>query len=62
LASADAARERYQSRQRRLLRETIESAERQSERKAQVANPDAVAAALERAKARRQTQNKDPDS
>jgi electron transport complex protein RnfC len=62
LAIADAARERFESRQRRLQREAIESAERQSERKAQVAKPDAVSAALERAKARRQLQDKDSDS
>ena len=58
LATADAARERYESRQRRLQREAAEAATRQSERKAQVANPDAVAAALERAKARRESQNR----
>lgn len=56
LAIADATRERHQSRQLRLQREAIEAAARQSERKAQVANPDAVAAALERAKARRAEQ------
>ena len=59
---AHAARERYESRQRRLQREAADAAARQSERKAQVANPDAVAAALERAKARREAQNKGPDS
>ena len=61
-ADADAARERYLSRQRRLRREAAETATRQSERKAQVANPDAVAAALERAKARRESQIKGTDS
>lgn len=55
LATADAARERYQSRQLRLQREAIESAARLSERKSKVAGSDAVAAALERAKARRQS-------
>jgi len=58
LAAADAARARYQSRQQRLQREADEAATRQSERKAQVANPDAVAAALARARARRESQDK----
>jgi electron transport complex protein RnfC len=62
MAVADAARERFESRQRRLQREAAETAARQSERKAQVANPDAIAAALERAKARRESQNKGSDS
>lgn len=62
LAAADAARERFQSRQRRLQREAAEAVTRQSEHKAQVANPDAVAAALERARARRESQNKGSDS
>jgi electron transport complex protein RnfC len=62
LATADAARERFESRQQRLQREVVESAARQSERKAQVASPDAVTAALERAKAKRRAQGKDADS
>lgn len=62
LAAADAARERFGARQRRLEREAVETAARQSERKAQVASPDAVAAALERAKARRLAQGKDSGS
>jgi electron transport complex protein RnfC len=60
--AADAARERYLSRLERLRREAIETAVRQSERKAQVASPDAVAAALERAKAKRGAQDKSSDS
>jgi electron transport complex protein RnfC len=52
-AIADAARDRYRSRQERLQRGAAETAVRLSERKLQ-ASADAVAAALERAKARRQ--------
>ena len=59
MAVADAARERFESRQRRLQREAVETAERQSERQAQIAHPDAVTAALERARAKRQAQSKD---
>jgi electron transport complex protein RnfC len=61
-AVADAARDRYESRRKRLQREAIEAAERQSERKTQVASSDAVAAALERVKAKRAMPNKGPDS
>jgi len=60
--AADAARERYLARLERLRREAIETAMRQSERKAQAASPDAVAAALERAKAKRGAQDKSSDS
>lgn len=59
IATADAARERFESRQQRLLRDAAESAARQSERKAQAGNPDALAAALERAKAKRMAADKD---
>ena len=61
LTAANAARDRFEARQRRLLREASESALRQSERKSQVANPDAVAAAVERARARRQAQSRDSE-
>jgi electron transport complex protein RnfC len=62
LAVADAARERYQSRQRRLQREAAQAEARLAERRAQVAGADAVAAALARAKARREAKHKGPDS
>jgi electron transport complex protein RnfC len=62
LANAVAARERFESRQRRLQREAIAQAERSNERKSQVANPDAVAAALQRAKAKKLAQDKDAGS
>jgi electron transport complex protein RnfC len=60
LAFADAARQRYLSRQQRLQRDAAEAEARLAERKAQVAGADAVAAALARAKARREA--KDPGS
>lgn len=50
---AAAARERHESRQQRLERETTERAQRDAERRSQAAAPDAVAAALERARAKR---------
>jgi electron transport complex protein RnfC len=62
LAMADAARTRFESRQQRLQREAVEAVARQVERKAQAASPDAVTAALERAKAKRRAQGKDADS
>ena len=57
LAAADAARERFESRRRRLQRDGMEAARHQSERKAQAAGPDVVAAALARAKAKRTPPN-----
>ncbi len=51
---ADAARERFERRQRRLEREAIERAERDSALAEQAASTDAVAAAIARAKAKRQ--------
>jgi electron transport complex protein RnfC len=52
------ARERYQSRNARLQREAIERVERETALTEQASSTDAVAAAIERAKARRQ-QGKD---
>jgi len=52
-ARAAAARERHESRQQRLEREAAERAQRDAERRHQAAAPDAVAAALERARAKR---------
>jgi electron transport complex protein RnfC len=52
-AAADAARTRYEARTARLQREAAERARRDAEREASVATPDAVAAALARARARR---------
>ncbi len=48
-----AARARHESRLQRLQRESAEREQRLAERRAGVASPDAVAAALERARARR---------
>jgi len=50
---AHAARERYESRLQRLQREATEREQRLAERRAGAASADAVAAALERARARR---------
>lgn len=50
---AHAARERYESRLQRLQREAAEREQRLAERRAGAASADAVAAALERARARR---------
>lgn len=50
---AAAARDRHESRQQRLERESAERARRDAERRSQAAAPDAVAAALERARAKR---------
>ena len=58
---AEAARERHESRQQRLEREARELVQRQDARKAGAASPDAVAAALERARARRAAAH-DPDT
>lgn len=52
-ARAAAARERHESRQQRLERDAAERAQRDAERRRQSAAPDAVAAALERARAKR---------
>lgn len=52
-ARALAARERHESRQQRLEREAAERAERDAARRRSAASPDAVAAALERARAKR---------
>ena len=51
---ANAARERFELRGHRLQRETNERAEREAALAQQAASTDAVAAAIERAKARRQ--------
>lgn len=53
-AAAD-ARQRHLARQQRLLREAQEHSERLAARKAEVASADAVAAALARARAKRQS-------
>lgn len=50
---AAAARERHESRLQRLEREAAERAQRDADRRHQAAAPDAVAAALERARAKR---------
>jgi electron transport complex protein RnfC len=52
-ARALAARDRHEARQRRLERESAERAQRQEARRAGSAGADAVAAALERARAKR---------
>ena len=57
---ADAARDRHDQRQQRLQRESDERAERESARRAGSAPADAVAAALERARAK-QARRDDPD-
>jgi electron transport complex protein RnfC len=51
---ADAARERFERREQRLEREAIERAERDAVLAQQAASTDAVAAAIARAKAKRQ--------
>lgn len=51
---AAAARERFEGRNARLQREAIERAQREGALAARAASSDAVAAAIERAKARRQ--------
>jgi electron transport complex protein RnfC len=56
---ADAARIRFEIRNTRLLREALERSERESALAQQATSTDAVAAAIERAKARRQ-QPKNP--
>lgn len=61
-AEAAAAKERFEARKQRLEREEAERAERQAARKAQVTSSDAVAAAIERARARRQSGPKDSDA
>ena len=53
LAQADVSRARYEARGARLQREAAERTRRDAERKAAVATPDAVAAALARARAKR---------
>ena len=54
IQEADAARERFERRERRLERETAERAERDTALTQQAASTDAVAAAIARAKAKRQ--------
>lgn len=54
--AAEAARERFESRQQRLVREAAEREARLAARKASAASPEAVAAALARAKAKRAAQ------
>jgi electron transport complex protein RnfC len=56
---ADAARVRYETRLQRLQREAAEREQRLAERRAGAASADAVAAALERARARRSGQADD---
>lgn len=56
---ANAARERFERRGDRLHREAVERTERESALTQRAASTDAVAAAIERAKARRQ-QSRDP--
>lgn len=56
---AGAARARYELRESRLLRESVERAQRDQELARDAASSDAVAAAIERARARRQ-QARDP--
>jgi electron transport complex protein RnfC len=53
MREADAARERFERRQRRLEREAVERAERDTALAQQAASTDAVAAAIARAKAKR---------
>jgi electron transport complex protein RnfC len=57
---ADAARERFQQRRLRLQRESEERAERDGALAREAASTDAVAAAIERAKARRQQSREQP--
>ena len=54
LRTADLARERFESRNRRLLRDAQQRAQRDASLGEQAASTDAVAAAIARAKARRQ--------
>ena len=54
LIEANAARERFEHRQARLEREVVERAERDVAMTQQAASTDAVAAAIARAKAKRQ--------
>jgi electron transport complex protein RnfC len=60
LATADAARTRYLARQQRLVSEQGERRERQAEQTANAASADAVAAAIERANARRRARQEPP--
>lgn len=60
LQRADDARQRYQQRQFRLERESEERAAREVEVARQATSIDAVAAAIERANARRQQARRDP--
>lgn len=59
MRQAAASRERFEIRNARLQRESVERAQREATLTAQAASTDAVAAAIERAKARRQ-RPKDP--
>jgi len=56
---AEAARERHEARQHRLEREAAEQARRHEARRAGTTSPDAVAAALERARAKRAALDQD---
>jgi electron transport complex protein RnfC len=58
-ARAAAAGERHDARQRRLARESAETARRHEARRAGATSPDAVAAALERARAKRAALDED---
>lgn len=57
LEIADAARQRHRARQIRLVRADDELAEQHSQRKNHASSADAVAAALARARAKKQTQD-----
>jgi electron transport complex protein RnfC len=57
---ADDARQRYQQRQLRLERESEERAAREMQMAQQATSIDAVAAAIERANARRQQARREP--
>lgn len=60
LVAADAARARYLSRQQRLANEQGERHERQATQTSNAASADAVAAAIERANARRRARSEPP--
>lgn len=59
--AADAARERHLARQQRLVRDEQEHAQRLAARKAEATSPDAVAAALARARAKRKAADEGKD-
>ena len=60
IARADAARARYLARQQRLTRDQDDRRERLAVQTAQAASADAVAAAIERANARRRARTGEP--